>query len=101
MPCLGGNVIHPGGVGRGKDQHVETVAVLLVRVRNRVRQVGILLNLPLDSVGADALARVAVGPVDDALAAPVTPEPEQAVVHLGNRVGGSAAQLVERAGDAL
>ena len=77
------------------------MAVLLVGVGNGVCQVRILLDMPLNSMGRDALACVAIGPVDDALTTAVTAKPKQAVVHLGDGVGGSAAQLVERARDAL
>ena len=101
VPSLCGGIVHPCGVGRGEDQHVKAVTVLLVCVPNGVRQVRVLLDLPLDGVGRDSLACVAVGPVDDALTTAVTAKPEQAVVHLGNGVGGSAAQLVKRAGNAL
>ena len=57
--------------------------------------------MPLDRVRADALAGVAVGPVDDSAAAGVLAQPEHAVVHLGDRVRRRAAQFVVRALDAL
>ena len=100
MPRLRCHIVDPCGVCGWKNQHVEAVAVLLVGVPNSVRQVAVLLDVPLDSVSRNALTRVAVGPVDHALTTGVFAQPKQAVVHLGNRVGGSAAQLVKRAGDA-
>jgi len=77
------------------------VAVLLVRVRNSVRQVAVLLDLPFHGVGRDSHTRVAVGPIDNATATGVSAQPKQAVVHLGHRVWGNAANLVKSALDAL
>jgi hypothetical protein len=51
VPGLGGGVVHPSGVGRGEDQHVKAVAILLISVRNGVRHVAVLLDLPLDRMG--------------------------------------------------
>ena len=80
MPRPGGHIEHPSGVGRGENQDVEGVAFLLVGISHRVRDVAVALNGKLDGVGGNALAGVAVGPVHDATAAGVRPQPEQAVV---------------------
>ena len=101
MPRLRGDVVDPGGVGLREDQHIERMAILLVGVANRVRQVAVLLDVPFDCVGRDALRLVAVGPVDHAAASGVGAQPENAVVHLGDRVGRRAAHLVKGALDAL
>ena len=71
MPCAGSDIVHPCGVSGREVQDVEAVAVLLVCVAGRVRDVCILLHLPFDSVRRHALTDVASGPVDDALAARV------------------------------
>ena len=97
MPCAGSDIKHPGLVGGRKGQHVKTVPVLLVRVRDRIADVAVSLDVPLDRVCADPLALIAVGPIDDALAARVFSQPEHAVVHLGNRERCRAAEFVERA----
>ena len=99
MPRAGSDVQHPSGVRRREVQDVESVAFLLVGERHRVRDVGVLLDLPLDGVRGHPLPGVAVGAVHDAVAACVRPQPEQRVVELGDRVCRSAPDLVERALD--
>ena len=101
MPRLCSYIVDPRRVGGRERQHVEGVTVLLVGVGRGVSDVFVLLNLPLDRVRADAHARVAVGAVDDALAARVSAQPEEGVVELGDRERRSATDLVERALDAL
>ena len=101
MPRLCRDIVDPRRVSGRERQHVEGVAVLLVGVGRGVSDVGVLLDLPLNGVRADAHARVAVGAVDDALAARVSAQPEQGVVELGDRERRSATDLVERALDAL
>ena len=100
MPGLRRYVVNPGGVGRGERQHIEGVAFLLVGVGQRVADVAVLRDSVLNGVGGHPHARVAVGPVDDALATRIGAQPEQPVVEFGHRVGGYAADLVERALDA-
>ena len=95
VPGLGRCIVDPGGVGAGEGQHVEAVTVLLVGVGDGIRDVAVLLDLPLHGVRGHALARVAVGAVDDALATVVTTQPEQGVVQLGHGERGGQAQLVE------
>ena len=65
MPRLRGRVVHPSGVGRRENQHVKRVAVLLVGIRQRVGNVRVLLDLPLNGVRRYALAFVAVGAVNN------------------------------------
>ena len=101
MPCLRGGIVNPSGVGAGEHQHIEAVTVLLVGVSNRIRQIFVLLDLPLDSVGGDALTGVAICAINHAATTSVRTQPEQAVVHFGNRVGCDAADFVERALNAL
>ena len=59
------------------------MTVLLVGVCNRVVDVAVGLDVPFDRMGADALAGVAVGPIDDAAPASICAQPEHAVVQLG------------------
>ena len=101
MPRLCSYIVDPRRVGGRERQHVEGVAVLLVGVGRGVSDVFVLLDLPLDRVRADAHARVAVGAVDDALAARVSAQPEQGVVKFGDRERRGTTDLVERPLDAL
>ena len=84
MPSLGRYIVDPSGLGARKDQHVEGVAVLLIGVPDGVRQVAVLLDLPLNRMGRDALAGVAVSTVHDAPATGVRTQPKQPVVKFGN-----------------
>ena len=52
-------------------------------------------------MGRDTFAAVAVGAIDDTAPPRVGAQPEQRIVQLGDRIDGCAAQLVERALDAL
>ena len=67
MPSLRCYVIHPCGVCARKNQNVKRMTVLLVCVSNCVRDVAVLLNLPLNSVGANALSGVAIGTINNTL----------------------------------
>ncbi len=62
MPCTSGDVVAPGCVGSREREDVEQVAVLLVRVPDGVVDDVVLLDLPLDSVRADALVLVILNP---------------------------------------
>ena len=84
MPHCSGNVEHPSGVGRWKNQHIKRMAVLLVCVGNSIGKVSVLLDLPLYSVRRHALRGVTVGAVDYALATGVSAQPEDAVVQFGD-----------------
>ena len=101
MPRLCRYVVHPSGVSRWECQNVKGVAFLLVGVRNRVADGWVLCNCVFNCVGADPLAGVAVGAVDDALPASVSAQPEQTVVQFGDRIRRRATNFVIRALDAL
>ena len=101
VPCARDRVVDPRRVGGRERQDVELVAFLLVGVGHGVRDRAVALDGKLNRMGRDALAAVAVGLIDDAPPARVGTQPEQRVVQLGDRVDRSAAQLVERALDAL
>ena len=67
MPCLGGYVIDPSGVGAREGQHIEGVAFLLIGVTDGVRDVPVLGDGVLNGVRGYAHPGVTVGAVDDAL----------------------------------
>ena len=67
MPSAGRGVIHPSGVGRRENQHVERVAVLLIRIRDGVRQISVVLDGELNRMGRNAHALIALCAVYDAL----------------------------------
>ena len=99
MPCACGHVKHPCLLGARERQHVKGMAILLIGKGNRIRDVAITLDSKLNRVGGDTLARIAVSPEYDALASGIRPQPEQRVVHLGDREGRRAANLVDCALD--
>ena len=75
------------------------MAVLLVCIANRVAHIQIVLDAPFNRVRGHALCVIAGRPVNDALAARVSAQPEHGVVHLGDGVRCGATDFVERALD--
>ena len=75
------------------------MAVLLVGVADRVAHIQIVLDAPFNRVRGHALGVIACCPVNNALTAGVSAQPEHSVVHLGDGVRRGATDFVKGALD--